>query len=1094
MIGRPSGDSFGSAAERVLERRLVTGRYRTLRERQWALLVLCAGALTIVIDTSVVNVALPSIQTELGFSQSGLSWVVNAYLIPFGGLLLLAGRLGDLIGPKRVFIGGLSLFTAASLLCGLAQNPAMLVTARFVQGAGGAFAAAVVLSMIVATFPKPGEQTKAIGVYAFVASAGAALGLIVGAALTNALNWHWIFFVNVPLGILAVALGARLLDDEREAGERGADLPGAVLITGCLMLAVYTIIRSSEPGASAARTALLATASAALLAGFVWRQATARNPLVPLAIFRARNVAWANVVQSLMIAGMGGMFFLGALYLRQVLHLTVLEVGFAFLPTATAVAVVSLKATPKLLEKVDAKTVLLPGLAFIATGLLLLAAVPSTGSYWVNVLPAMVLLGVGAGLGYPAALTVVMADATTSDRGLRSGLVNTTQQIGPAVGLAVLAAVANNRTGALLAGGHGQVEALTGGYHLAFLIGAAFAVAAMVMTALVVKPAVPKTVPKALDETRSTSGLTQNLTGAKDPDFLGLGMGGTTMMAMLWSVAMGRRAVGVELRGSPYISVMRWTVREDMYHHLVRIDEMMAARYGEDRLPRRGDGTLFRLAECFYTPHTSAGSVRGDEVVTGFESESHLGGIARHHELIDDRFVAGRPNRIVTEPAMVEPPAPHDPGKLGRDMAAVLASPATFQVGAEELLVLLRRYLEGLEELDLAAGVEPRVRIFTYHRVLEPERSRKGGDGFTRSPDGRVRIRVEAVRELDYKGSFRRVRVPNSEVIDLGVPTVFMIAEGMDSADARRLGFSQQRVLIDHGDGLGPVPAETDYLASNLDVYFNNRIRRHIGSLFDRQGNEYWARQMAVGHEEDAQIGWTLMEVPDYLTFDPVTAGLVKAGVDPHSKEFYAGHQYLLRKFVLDQLAKITEIPRDILEFNQLSYGPKLFTIAERIGVDALVAPNGVVAGDTFGTGHYLGSGGVNTGLLGHAYRVLRYWEQVEAGTGHEQAIRALADGVKADTQAWIDHSAPEFARPAPRLTGAAAQRHAAVLAAAREFRRSIIPQRYPDEWSRIQLRTGKIYAYNLPPIQAVPLESRDRMPAMDAGADQRSHALAGQG
>ncbi|MCO5969052.1 MFS transporter [Actinoallomurus soli] len=1089
-LGQPKGDSFGSLAETVQPRRLIVGRYRTLRERQLALLVVCAGALAIVIDTSVVNVALPFLGKDLRFSASDLSWVVNAYVIPFGGLQLFAGRLGDLIGPKRLFIGGIALFTAASLACGLAQTREMLIAARFAQGVGGALAAAVVLSIVVAMFPKPGEQAKAIGMYSLISSVGAALGLVVGAAMTEAIDWHWVFFINLPIGVLAIVLGLRLLDDEREAGERGIDAIGAVLITACLMLAVYTIVQSSGPDGSAARTWALAGVSVLLLAAFVVRQATARNPLVPLGIFRARNVSAANLVQALMVAGMSGMFFLGALYLQQVLRLSVLEVGFAFVPTATLVAVCSIKVAPKLMKKVDARTVLLPGLLCITAGLLLLSLAPADGDYFTDVLPAMLLLGVGAGIGYPSALTIVLVDATTSDRGLRSGLVNTTQQIGPAIGLAILATVAANRTGSQAGHGHTAAEALTSGYHLAFLVGAGFAAAGIALTLLLVKPAVPRSAPNVLDATRTRQANELEYVGVTDPDFLTLGMGGTGMMAMLWSVAMGRRAVGVELRGSPYVSVMRWTVSEDVYHHLALIDQMMLERYGEEGVPRRGDGVLLKLADCFYTPYTDPGSVRGDEIVTGFAADSHIGGVARHHEHIDDRWRDGRPHREVSMPEQINPPAAVDPALQGRPMREVLDSPSSFQVGAEELLVVLRRYLEGIEAMDLARGVPPRVRILAYHRAVAPaDRAERSGwrrvlprrrvrdeEPFVAGPDGRVRIRVEAVRELDYKGSFRRVRVPNSEIVDLGTPRLFMIAQGADSRDARRLGFQQQPVCIDHGDGRGPVPAESDYLAGNVDIYLGDRIRHRVASDFDADGNEYWVRQVAIGHEGDAQIGWVLAEVPEYVTFDPILAGLVPPGTPKGSKRFFAGHQFLLRKYFLDQISLITEIPRDEMERNQLSYGPKLFTITERVGQDALVAPNGVVAGDSFGNGHFLHSGGVITGLVGHAWRVLRYWQAVDAGTDERTAIRRLADEIKADTDDWVAHSAPLFARPAPTATVAQPQEmeRQRALAEATRYRRSIVPQNYPDEWSRIQLRTGRIYAFNLPPIDPVPPALRE--------------------
>src|SRR4051794_15531920 len=317
----------------------------TDRNRWVALVVLCVGVLMIVLDATVTNVALPSIQSDLGFSQSSLAWVVNAYLIAFGGLLLLAGRLGDLLGHTRVFLAGLGLFTVASLACGAAQTQEMLVVARFVQGVGGAMTSAVVLGMIVTMFPAPGDQAKAIGVYGAVASAGGSIGLLAGGVLTQALDWHWIFFVNVPIGIVTAVLAVRLLNRQPGLGlSAGADVPGALLITGALMLGVYTIVKpAAEQGWGATRTLLLGAVSLALLAAFVMREATARTPLMPLRIFRSRNVTGANLVQALLVAGMFGMFFMGALYLQRVLGYDALEVGLAFLPVTMIMGVLTLR-------------------------------------------------------------------------------------------------------------------------------------------------------------------------------------------------------------------------------------------------------------------------------------------------------------------------------------------------------------------------------------------------------------------------------------------------------------------------------------------------------------------------------------------------------------------------------------------------------------------------------------------------------------------------------------------------------------------------------------------------------------------------------
>jgi EmrB/QacA subfamily drug resistance transporter len=459
------------------------------RSRWLALVVLCTGMLMIILDGTIVNVALPSIKDDLTFSESSLAWVVNAYLIAFGGLLLLAGRLGDLIGRKRIFLSGLTLFTAASLLCGIADNQQMLVGARFLQGVGGAMTSAVILGMIVTMFPEPAEQVSAIGVYSFVASAGASIGLLLGGVLTETINWHWIFFVNLPIGIATGVLASKLLEHDEGIGlEHGADVPGATLITGSLMLGVYTIVQAADHGWASARTLGLAAVALGLLAGFVARQARARNPLMALGIFRSRNVTGANLVQVLMVAGMFGMFFLGALYLQQVLNFSAIEVGLAFMPVALAIGALSLKVSPKLVTRFGARRVLVPGLALIVLGLGWFAQAPVHGHYFVDVLPVMVLLGVGAGLCFPAMMTLAMSDATSEDSGLASGLVNTTQQVGGALGLAVLATLSASRTQSLLADGQSNAAALTGGYQLAFGVGAALVVAAIVLSLVLLRP------------------------------------------------------------------------------------------------------------------------------------------------------------------------------------------------------------------------------------------------------------------------------------------------------------------------------------------------------------------------------------------------------------------------------------------------------------------------------------------------------------------------------------------------------------------------------------------------------------------------------
>ena len=460
------------------------------RSRWAALVVLCAGMLMIVLDVTIVNVALPSIQDDLGFSQSSLAWVVNAYLIAFGGLLLLAGRLGDLISRRGVFLAGLGVFTVASLVCGLAQSQEMLVGARFVQGIGGAMTSAVILGMIVTMFPEPRDQAKAIGVYAFVASAGGSIGLLAGGVLTESINWHWIFFVNLPIGIATATLATRLLERDRGLGfGRGADFLGAVLSTAALMLLVYTIVKPVvDDGWGSGRALGLGTVSLALLAAFIVREATARNPLIPLRIFRSRHIAGANAIQALLVPGMFGMFFLGALYLERILGYSPLEIGLAFLPATLVMGTLSFRYSERLITRFGAQATMLPGVVLILASLLVFALSPVDATYVVNVLPVTVLLGAGAGLAFPALMTLAMSGATPSDAGLASGLVNTSAQVGGALGLAVLATLAATRTDDLRGAGHSAAAALNGGYHLAYVVGAALVVAAIAVALTVLRP------------------------------------------------------------------------------------------------------------------------------------------------------------------------------------------------------------------------------------------------------------------------------------------------------------------------------------------------------------------------------------------------------------------------------------------------------------------------------------------------------------------------------------------------------------------------------------------------------------------------------
>jgi EmrB/QacA subfamily drug resistance transporter len=486
----------------------ISGAVQSTSSRWLSLLVLCIGFLMIILDSTIVNVALPSIRRDLGFSQSGLAWVVNAYLIAYGGLMLLAGRLGDLLGRKRVFLSGLALFTAASLLCGASVSQPMLVAARFAQGIGGAASSAVILGMIVTLFPEPEERARAIGVFSFVASAGGAIGLLAGGLITQAVSWHWIFFVNLPIGVVTALLAARLLESDRGIGlSAGADVVGAALVTAALMLGVYTIVESNDYGLGSIHTLGLGAVAVILLVAFIIRQAMASNPLLPLRLFRSRNVTGANVIQTGMVAALFGFFFLGSLDLERVLGYGPLAIGLAFLPVTLGMGTLSIGFSARLITRLGARRVLLAGLTAMAVGLVLLARGPMNSDYVRDVLLPMVLLGVGGGLSFPALTILAMSGATPNDSGLASGLLNTTAQVGGALGLAVLATLATNRTGELLAQGQSTASALSGGYHLAWAIGAGLVVAVIVLAVTMLKSETAAAAESSLLEEEGASSL-----------------------------------------------------------------------------------------------------------------------------------------------------------------------------------------------------------------------------------------------------------------------------------------------------------------------------------------------------------------------------------------------------------------------------------------------------------------------------------------------------------------------------------------------------------------------------------------------------------
>lgn len=449
------------------------------RSRRLALAVLCAGMLMVILDGSIVTVAMPAIQRDLGFSPAGLTWTMNAYMISFAGFLLFAGRLGDLVGRKNVFAGGLALFAAASLLCGLATGQEMLIAARFLQGLGGAAASGVSLGMIVLLFPEPRERGAAIGAFTFVGAAGASLGQVVGGVLTDALSWHWIFFINVPIGAVAIALALRVLVPERGIGLRsGADALGAVLVTAGLMLTVCTIVETDRYGWLSGHTAGFALLSAALLAGFVLRQATAARPLLPLRVFRSRAVSGANLVQIMLVFALFGFQVLITLYLQQVQGWDARTTGLALLPAAVMIAVVSLGLSARLNARFGEWRMLLTGLVLLTVAIGLLTRLPAHVDYVRNLLPTMLLAG-GFGLAVSALTALGMSGARPEDAGVVSGLFNTTQQFGGALGVAVLTT---------LASGTHQASAATAGFHLASGAGAASLTVALVIAAVLLRP------------------------------------------------------------------------------------------------------------------------------------------------------------------------------------------------------------------------------------------------------------------------------------------------------------------------------------------------------------------------------------------------------------------------------------------------------------------------------------------------------------------------------------------------------------------------------------------------------------------------------
>ena len=485
------------------------------RKRWLALIVLCLGDLMIVLDTTIVNVALPSIREDLAFTETSLVWVVNAYMLTYGGFLLLGGRLGDLYGQRRLFLLGTTLFTLASLACGLAGSQGLLVVARAVQGLGGAVVSAIVLSLIMNLFTEPVERAKAMGIYGFVMAGGGSVGALLGGLLTDALSWHWVFLVNIPIGVAVYALTVILLRESRApAGAARLDVGGAVTVTASLLLAVYAVVNGNEAGWTSAQTLTLLGAAAGLLALFLALETWVRDPLMPLRLFRLRSVATANVVGILWSAAMFAWFFVSALYLQLVLGYSAMQVGLAFLPANLIMAAFSLGLSAKMVMRFGIRVPLAAGLALTAAGLALFALSPVDGSFALHVLPGMALLGIGCGMAMNPVLLAAMSDVPQSESGLASGVVNTAFMMGGALGLAVLASLAAARTDRLLALGADSLAALNGGYHIAFAIGAVFAAAAALASAVLLRPGQQASPHESDDATPDSTGGMQAAAGS----------------------------------------------------------------------------------------------------------------------------------------------------------------------------------------------------------------------------------------------------------------------------------------------------------------------------------------------------------------------------------------------------------------------------------------------------------------------------------------------------------------------------------------------------------------------------------------------------
>ncbi|HEY1824500.1 MAG TPA: MFS transporter [Acidimicrobiales bacterium] len=458
-------------------------------DRRWiALIVVCLAMLMNALDSSIVNVALPSIQRELHFSSSNLTWVVDAYLIAFGSFLLFAGRLGDLVGRKKVFLGGVALFTASSLVCSLASSQSMLIVARFFQGMGGAVSTSVIVAIIVTEFPGANERAKAMSAYLFVAVGGGSIGLLVGGILTQAVSWHWIFVINVPIGIVTFVLGSILIKENEGLGvSQGLDVKGSLLMTVSLVIGIYAIVTASTYGWMSSHTLGFGAVSLILMALFALLESRIAKPIMPTRVLRLRSLMTSSVVRGLSFAAMFAVFFFGALYLERVLGYDPVRTGVAFLPLTLAMATMSLGPTSRLLARYGPMKLLVPGMTSALVGLLWLSRSGVQANYFVAILPAFLLLGVGMSLSAVPLLTIAMADVPREDAGIASGLVNVSMWLASSAGLAIFGTLAASTSRTMASEGFSTDRSLVAGYHEAFFIGAVLASLALLIIVTVLR-------------------------------------------------------------------------------------------------------------------------------------------------------------------------------------------------------------------------------------------------------------------------------------------------------------------------------------------------------------------------------------------------------------------------------------------------------------------------------------------------------------------------------------------------------------------------------------------------------------------------------